>query len=859
MNWYKKSQQQTLFYPFGQNPGESTQKIPPLFVDPKTQQNVYKCHICEKLILEEEIAKWYKDIEGVGENLQLPQYDKGRISQALTEIAQYLSSFLLQLYNYIKEKNLESKRNNTYDYGFRTELSRWEVQVPQLRNIMNNYPELTDICAYKNYGYGKSNICSLLNAVEISGTKLLDLEEFIKDPTDQIKFFSEYIGQEFNIKYSVPVCYDCYEEFEQCEFCQKPITPDQKKYQTVWSDTDYICENCIEDGYAEVCINCGKADNTEDMYYIEDEGNICENCYKNENDERIKWAKETISKLDIPVGKNNPISAKALNNLDEFLRRYIRKYGDEDLQDGYKKLLHVAKKSGLTLEAIYYLEVMGQSNYKVQDILNDIDDSLDAQKYMKEQYPNLKNYQNLPFDINIVKNYNESKQGFTITITPSDEFFDYAEKKYPNIKEVWEYMNDTPHHKGVLAYARCAYQGGNSLVINNLQRDADYDNYMNRRSNPGQSEIETAKWLNNQTKHWDIFLLNLVKAMAISEDISAYLTTFDQQRSKWRNLPVYKSKRTYEKVPENMGFKLNDPDNNETYGLIENGASYNEDMYQLANNRIGNWYKIAQFENLSIGEISQQYDILQKKYLEFLYRENSLSEKEKIEMKETGDRLNLAGKIYKEHLNIQRPFAEQLIQKGEAYKVNPHLFMEYHKTGNIPHGAYDKYKTKEGISWLGTPDKYPILYKKKEYDGEIIEFRKSGKKLNYVKHGEDGEILRDNNGMALYMNDEEMKEKEVNKYDTSIVAFNSQKEPIGNVSNEFGSDGVWVVKEYQGKGIGTDLLYEFRKQFKPKRKIGQMTDSGKNMTRSYHKKLVQEALKEGKDVPMEILQEYELV
>jgi len=276
-----------------------------------------------------------------------------------------------------------------------------------------------------------------------------------------------------------------------------------------------------------------------------------------------------------------------------------------------------------------------------------------------------------------------------------------------------------------------------------------------------------------------------------------------------------------------------------------------------------NWYKKAQFENLSIGEISKQYDILQEKYLKFLYKEKPLPEKERIEMEETGNLLNQAGEIYKEHLNTQRPFAEQLIQKGEAYKVNPHLFTEYHNTGNISQGAYDDYKTKKGIEWLGSPDKYPIVVNKNNYNGEIIEFRKKDEKLRYTqkdpKDPTGWDFLRDENRDLIYMSDEQMKEQGLPLYETMITAFNSNGEPIGWVSNEFGADGVWVVEEYQGKGIGTDLLHEFRKQFKPGRKIGQMTNSGRNMTRSYHKKLVQEALKEGKDIPMEILQEYELV
>jgi len=242
----------------------------------------------------------------------------------------------------------------------------------------------------------------------------------------------------------------------------------------------------------------------------------------------------------------------------------------------------------------------------------------------------------------------------------------------------------------------------------------------------------------------------------------------------------------------------------------------------------------------------------------FLNKEN-LSGIEEQQMEAIGDQLNEAGRIYKQHLSKNRPYAKELIQKGEAYKVNPHLFTEYHNTGNISESAYKEYKTPEGISWLGSVDKYPILVSKQRYRDEVIDFRKEDEPLKYVKTDNNDEIIRDEKGMALYLSKEEMIEKDLPLSDTSIVAFNEAGQPIGWVSNEFGADGVWVVNQYQKQGIGTDLLHEFRKQFKPGRRIGQMTGSGRNMTRSYHKKLVQEALREGKKVPQDIRQEYELV
>ena len=136
-----------------------------------------------------------------------------------------------------------------------------------------------------------------------------------------------------------------------------------------------------------------------------------------------------------------------------------------------------------------------------------------------------------------------------------------------------------------------------------------------------------------------------------------------------------------------------------------------------------------------------------------------------------------------------------------------------------------------------------------------IEFRQTGEKLQYVKYDENDEIVRDENNMAIMMTDEEAKAAGRQLYNQDITAFDDQG-PIGWVSNEFGVPGVWVIDEYQKKGIGTRLLSEFMKTRKPEQKLGQMTGSGRQLAKSYHRKLIQEALEQGKPVPPEVLKDY---
>ncbi len=194
------------------------------------------------------------------------------------------------------------------------------------------------------------------------------------------------------------------------------------------------------------------------------------------------------------------------------------------------------------------------------------------------------------------------------------------------------------------------------------------------------------------------------------------------------------------------------------------------------------------------------------------------------------------------------------IEEKQPWQMTQDEYFQYHYTGFISSSAYDKYKTKEGLEWL-KKSQYPILYDKKQFGSNIIEFRKSGNKLQYVKHDDNEDVLRDENGLAIMMTPQEIIDAKLTAEDQTIVAFIGD-DAIGLASNEWGATGIWVVEDYQKLGIGTYLLKEFRKTMNPKSKLGQMTESGIELTKAYHKKLVQEALNENKNVPQEVLDDY---
>lgn len=164
-------------------------------------------------------------------------------------------------------------------------------------------------------------------------------------------------------------------------------------------------------------------------------------------------------------------------------------------------------------------------------------------------------------------------------------------------------------------------------------------------------------------------------------------------------------------------------------------------------------------------------------------------------------------------------------------------FMDHHRTGSISEDAYEQYSTKSGISWLGEPERYPHLLKTLDMDEESIEIRLKLRKNVYVKQDSEMNIIRDEHGDVIDLTDDEIKEKGYRPYDPTIVAFNEKGEPVGFASIEWGASGVWVVKDYQHKGIGFELLKSIRKYFEEDDRMGQMTYAGKQLCRTYYRRM----------------------
>jgi GNAT superfamily N-acetyltransferase len=201
----------------------------------------------------------------------------------------------------------------------------------------------------------------------------------------------------------------------------------------------------------------------------------------------------------------------------------------------------------------------------------------------------------------------------------------------------------------------------------------------------------------------------------------------------------------------------------------------------------------------------------------------------------------------------------------EPWQMTRQQFLDHHCTGYIPSNAYNDYRTSDGINFI-KENKYSEPYQEIELNGKLYNIRRDPSPLQYAKWGpktftfgndswEGEDIVRDENGMAVMLTDEEMQAKGLPTRSQDLAAFHEGK-PVGFAADEFGATGVWVVDDHQGNGLGMHLLREFRKNSPHLSKMGQMTDAGYRMTGKYHKMLVQDALKAGLPVSSEVLADY---
>jgi len=585
MNWYKIAQQGLLFYPWGGR--YNKQRVDPISYD-QNQQPIYQCHYCKSEIREpDENVLWYTD-ESLYRQYDV-KFNTEEVKKGLLGIRQYL----LPIYENFKQDVERILRDEELDeWELRMRYGRLEYQCPQLPDIINQYSSLQDFASYIQGHYGDGTMMSLIRKqpMEIDGGSLNRIENFLQNPETEINKISTYLqdSEQISIPLMAPICPDCSEDLEKCESCNEVILQGEKYYSP--DEQSIYCQKCVDQGMVDVCGHCGFVSYSDDMVFSSNYGLVCRECIYEISGDYKEWANETIKEIDTPTGSSLPFSKQELSSLYNFTNKYIEKYGDRIFYDKeWGRFNYLARKARLPEICFNFLEEFarikeledkeGETFYATPRVLlEDLSDIIDSQKYIEQKYPQIKNYIDIPYDIDIEDNYDMSVLGFTVTITPSKEFFEYAQNKFEDIDvyKAWNIMSGTPHHPGTLAYARCGFDE-NTLVVNNLQRDADSDFLLDKGY--GTEYLEFAKWMDKSTKYWDVFLLDIIKSMCKKRNIEGYLTTFDQQKARWGRLPIHKARKTYEKVPKLMGFDLEESDADY---ITECPVSIDGEMYRIA-------------------------------------------------------------------------------------------------------------------------------------------------------------------------------------------------------------------------------------------------------------------------------------
>lgn len=202
-------------------------------------------------------------------------------------------------------------------------------------------------------------------------------------------------------------------------------------------------------------------------------------------------------------------------------------------------------------------------------------------------------------------------------------------------------------------------------------------------------------------------------------------------------------------------------------------------------------------------------------------------------------------------IEITRPYEKKL--------VDPALmtFPEYRQAFNRdnrshPSSAYqmtavDMKQRGEG-GYLDRKE-FPILLNRIARKGQMFEVRMRKEDrwaMKYVKHDAQDEIVRGPDGMALYMEPEEIQAMipANRRWDYSFTIYNAEGDPVASAQNEWGAVLWMVAQEYRGFGLGV-LLGQLTQHYHPERDSGGFTPDGWQNTMMVHRSLVQKYLQSG--------------
>jgi hypothetical protein len=141
-------------------------------------------------------------------------------------------------------------------------------------------------------------------------------------------------------------------------------------------------------------------------------------------------------------------------------------------------------------------------------------------------------------------------------------------------------------------------------------------------------------------------------------------------------------------------------------------------------------------------------------------------------------------------------------------------------------------------------DHFPEPIRRMTINGIEFEFRlrkEDRAEMRMVKTTPEGEIVRDEQGMALYWNRDELIERLplVRRYEYSIGVFTADDGYVGGSADEWGTMLIRVAEEYRGFGLGP-IIGKMARSLEPGKPSGGFTPAGLNNFVRVHREMVRD-------------------
>ena len=365
MNWYKIAQRQgLLFYPWNKLPYQVVQPIGPTYVG-QDGQNHYDCTVCKKDTPQDNVAEWIKSDDKRKYYYGI-EYKKKQILEIIKKIKEIVLPYYQQ-YAVVEKQQKQEWAKGNYDFDKKYE---FKTIVPDLFQYIGSIPNRSQLCEFVKstfMNWSSSFVLSMLCDPK-SELTYSDFDRFSNEMKNTKELTSTLTrdfdsNKNFGISLSKPVCNECYDEMDECTFCDKKILPGENVLRD--EDDNIACQECMERGVSP-CSSCWILLGEDEQRYNEGDGETyCESCYENISRDYSEF--EDIVERH---AKKNPYPFKEWfggNN-----RIYLPYIQQNKLGENDKNIISMLKKEEFEVDHLLYLfgyYKKGKNQYRIGKVI----------------------------------------------------------------------------------------------------------------------------------------------------------------------------------------------------------------------------------------------------------------------------------------------------------------------------------------------------------------------------------------------------------------------------------------------------------------------------------------------------------